>query len=150
MKYTLNEALFEDAFEDVQVSILEDDADVVVSDVDQEMVDGVANLISNEIVGELETLNSYRNTRDAVEIVAPEAVPVLDDIMEEENEHIGQLQVALDLVAPESEKIEDGIEEGEEQIATGDAELELGYTDAVPTDVYTVDFDADDDIEGLF
>lgn len=92
---------------------------------------GVENFIADElninIVGEWETIRKYNDFVATLEST-PEAkayesiINVIKDITAEEHEHIGQLQQALALVSPNTEKIEDGEKEGAEQLEAPVAE----------------------------
>lgn len=130
MRLILNEDLFDD---DIVVAI-EDEVEPT-PDVEQDMKDGLANLINNDLVGELQTISQYRNSIDAAEIVNPDMVPVIDDIVEEENKHIGQLETLLTMISEPAEEIEAGKLEAEQQL-----DMEPDFAGGVTPD---------DDLEGL-
>ena len=130
MRLILNEDLFDD---DIVVAI-EDEVEPT-PDVEQDMKDGLANLINNDLVGELQTISQYRNSIDAAEIVNPDMVPVIDDIVEEENKHIGQLETLLTMISEPAEEIEAGKLEAEQQL-----DMEPDFAGG---------FTPDDDLEGL-
>lgn len=78
---------------------------------------GVASLINDAIQDELKTADEY----NAISITAKaegheDIAAVIDEINTEEHKHIGQLEKALEKVAPNAEAIEVGKVEGEQQL----------------------------------
>ncbi len=78
---------------------------------------GVASLINDAIQDELKTADEY----NAISITAKaegheDIAAVIDEINTEEHKHIGQLEKALEKVAPNAEAIEVGKIEGEQQL----------------------------------
>lgn len=75
---------------------------------------GVAKLILDAINDESDTIKMYNdlivNTDDA------DIIQIIQDITAEENNHIGMLQKALEIVSPNASNIEDGVEEAESMI----------------------------------
>ena len=148
MKLILNEALFEDdnvvtdteeiVEEPTQEEVVETPIEEVeVTDAD---VDALANEIRDDIVGEMDTISEYQDTIAEAERVAPEMVPILQDVVEEENVHVGQLQTALELIDNTAEKVEEGEDEAKEQLD--------GESDVIEDEI-EVDFIPDDDVEEL-
>lgn len=115
---------------------------------ESEEMDGLANLISNEINGEFETTNGYRNLRQVASEVSPDMLPVIDDIIDEENTHVGQLQTLLSMADDSADNIEVGAEEAEEQIDDEDEE-EIEHNDDVDIDFAEIkkSNEDDDDLE---
>lgn len=73
--------------------------------------------IMDAINDEYETINKYNALLIALKQENREDVAkVIEDIIEEEYTHIGQLQAILETYSEASEAIEDGIEEAEEQL----------------------------------
>ena len=112
---------------------------------ESEETDGLANLISNEINGEFETTNGYRNLRQAASEIAPDMLPVIDDIMDEENTHVGQLQTLLSMVDDSADNIDVGAEEAEDQLEDEDAEIE--HNDEVDVDFADIKKSDDEDAD---
>ena len=112
---------------------------------ESEETDGLANLISNEINGEFETTNGYRNLRQAASEVAPDMLPVIDDIMDEENTHVGQLQTLLSMVDDSADNIDVGAEEAEDQLEDEDVEIE--HNDEVDVDFADIKKSDDEDAD---
>lgn len=112
---------------------------------ESEEADGLANLISNEINGEFETTNGYRNLRQVASEVAPDMLPVIDDIMDEENTHVGQLQTLLSMVDDSAENIDAGAEEAEDQLEDEDVEIE--HNDEVDVDFADIKKSDDEDVD---
>lgn len=84
---------------------------------------GVAKLILDAINDESDTIKMYNdliantNNEDIIDII--------QDITAEENNHLGMLQKALEIVSPNASNIEDGVEEAESMIDDGfDADKE--------------------------
>ena len=88
---------------------------------------GVAKLLLQAINDESDTIQFYNDllaNTDNEDIIA-----IINDINEEENNHIGMLSKALAIVSPNAEAIEDGQEEAEEMIAEVDEEPVLAPVD---------------------
>lgn len=119
-KLVLNEDLFDDV---VDVVVPEVEANFSVIDVESSSKEtpnpgndtGVSNLIIKAINSEWDTIAEYN------ELIAnlgnnPDMIPVIQDIVAEENTHIGQLQQILLQISPNVQNIEKGEVEGEEQL----------------------------------
>lgn len=88
---------------------------------------GIATILSNLIQDEWQAIDGYNSALETLASINFDEgmVDVLKDIVAEENVHIGQLQKALELVAPNATEIQHGVEEGEEQLAAaGDKDLQ--------------------------
>ena len=93
---------------------------------------GIANQIITEINGEWDTIKSYNDLVLCLkELGRDDFVDVIQDIIKEENVHVGQLQEILKVISPNAEAIADGEQEATEQLP-GNEELE-NLTEAVET-----------------
>lgn len=119
-KLVLNEDLFDDV---VEVIVPEAEANFSVIDVESSSKEtpnpgtdtGVSNLIIKAINSEWDTIAEYN------ELIAnlgnnSDMIPVIQDIVAEENTHIGQLQQILLQISPNVQNIEKGEIEGEKQL----------------------------------
>lgn len=79
---------------------------------------GVSTLLIDAINGEWDTINLYHVIAvNAEEEGYKDIADVIKDITNEENVHVGQLQSALATLAPDTNKIGEGEQEGEEQLS---------------------------------
>ncbi len=81
---------------------------------------GIATLLNSLIQDEWQAIQGYN---DAIATLVVEdnhedILNIFKDIVDEEHIHIGQLQKALETIAPNAESIGKGEEEGEEQLET--------------------------------
>lgn len=119
-KLILDEGLFDDI---VEPMIPETEATIEVIDIekysnetpDPGMDTGISNLIIKAINDEWNTIAEYNN------LIAnlgsnPDMIPVIQDIVAEENTHIGQLQEILLQISPNVQNIEKGELEGIKQL----------------------------------
>ena len=94
---------------------------------------GFSDMIGKLIIDEYEAIEGYNNAILQAKIEnIPDIVSVLEDIQHEENVHVGQLQELLKLFNEGAKKVEDGIEEGKQQIEGSkvtpeEVELEESY-----------------------
>lgn len=111
--------LNEDLFDDLPDAVPEEPivVDTQPEPTEQEQNNAVSTMLIDAINGEWETIDLYNNiivnldgTRDA------DIIAVIQDIVDEENIHVGQLQRALAMVSPQTDKIADGEQEAEEQL----------------------------------
>lgn len=119
-KLVLNEELFNDI---VDIIVPEVQTDIVLDRVDTEARmtpnlgndTGVSNLIIEAINSEWETIAEYNsliaNLGNNVDMI-----PVIQDIVAEENKHIGQLQQILLQISPNVQNIDLGEQEAVEQL----------------------------------
>ena len=78
---------------------------------------GIANQIITEINGEWDTIKSYNDLVLCLkELGRDDFVDVIQDIIKEENVHVGQLQEILKVISPNAEAIADGEQEATEQL----------------------------------
>lgn len=79
---------------------------------------GMADLLISAINDEWDTISSY-NGAIAMAIAEgfDDMVPVIQDIVNEENTHVGQLQKLLQTISPNAEEISKGEMEAEEQLS---------------------------------
>lgn len=120
------------------ISLKEDIDDVVVIDVPDVIADikedeltpsgpavgedtGIADLLLNLINGENDTIRDY-NTFKANLDSHPEFVSVIDDIANEENNHVGMLQTLLKQISPNVETIKQGEAEAEKDLFDDDSQ----------------------------
>lgn len=84
---------------------------------------GIAMMINSLIQDEWQAIDGYTSAiRTLQEQNAhPEMIKTLEDIMNEENVHVGQLQLLMSLVAPTTDSIDKGEEEGLKQVAQSEA-----------------------------
>ena len=117
-KIVLSEDLAVDGNEEVKV----EDNEVT----DKLLDNAIANIINKLIIDEFEAIDGYNSAISTVITEMPDSpiIDVLNDIIAEENVHVGQLQRALLLVSTHAQDIAKGTEEGKEQIADGEKEEE--------------------------
>lgn len=117
-KIVLSEDLAVDENEEVKV----EDNEVT----DKLLDNAIANIINKLIIDEFEAIDGYNSAISTVITEMPDSpiIDVLNDIIAEENVHVGQLQRALLLVSTHAQDIAKGTEEGKEQIADGEKEEE--------------------------
>lgn len=78
---------------------------------------GLSNLIITEINGEWDTIKSYNQLLISLKQFGHgEFNDVIQDIIREENKHIGQLQTILEIISPNVSEIDSGEIEAEEQL----------------------------------
>ena len=108
----LDESLFEN--EEV-VSISTDEAEEKTIEPED---NGISMIINNLIKDEYEAIDAYNSAITTFKDVgkSDEAISVLNDIVAEENIHVGQLQRLMELFDPNADKVSDGVEEADEQI----------------------------------
>jgi rubrerythrin len=75
---------------------------------------GVAKLILDAINGETDTIKEYNDLIANTD--NEDIIKIIQDITAEENNHIGMLQKALEIVSPNASNIDDGMEEAESMI----------------------------------
>lgn len=83
------------------------------------ILNGIANELSALIKDEWEAIEGYKSTIVNLQSIGgyDEIVSVLEEIAGEEYVHVGQLQRLSEIVAPQADKIADGQEEAEKQLA---------------------------------
>lgn len=104
------------------------------SELTETQVEGLKNSLIGELTDlvkeEWDTVNKYKNAISSMSFANEEngideceqIISILEDIEEEEMVHIGQLQTALSLLT-NTESIEVGKMEGEQQVETNDEDL---------------------------
>ena len=86
---------------------------------------GIADTLIALINDEWEAIRGYNNFVDMIKGVmenvpvenVDKMLPVIEDIVNEENKHVGQLQELLKLISPNATSIESGAQEGASQIS---------------------------------
>lgn len=139
-----DESLKEDLDDVVEIEIPD-----VVADVTQDEITpsgpsvgvdtGVANAILDLINSENNTISDYNGFISTVAESHPEFISVIQDISNEENNHVGMLTQLLKQVSPNAETIKQGEEEAEKDLL-----------DDSPTLEDTVDFEVDDIFDDAF
>lgn len=112
---TLNEDWFDDDNFIVDDTITDEapDKESPKNEVDT----GISNLLIDAIKDEFETIKLYNSIIEQIRIEDREdIISILQDIVNEENVHVGQLQKALELYSPNADSIEHGSQEAEEQM----------------------------------
>lgn len=86
---------------------------------------GISMIINNLIRDEYDTIDAYNSAITTFKNVgnSDDAISVLNDIVSEENVHVGQLQRLMELFDPNADKVSDGVEEADKQI---DNSLDMG------------------------
>lgn len=133
MKLTLNEDFFEPALivEPVE-TVIEQPIPDVVSEIpgikdktptgpETGVDNGIANQIIEMINGEWDTIKLYNDlVTNLTQYGFIDFIPVIQDILNEENIHVGQLHAILQKISPNAESIEQGeIEAETEQLSDG-------------------------------
>lgn len=79
---------------------------------------GVSMIINNLIRDEYDTIDAYNSAITTFKDIgnSDDAISVLNDIVAEENVHVGQLQRLMELFDPNADKVSDGVEEADKQI----------------------------------
>ena len=79
---------------------------------------GISMIINNLIKDEYEAIDAYNSAITTFKSIgnSDDAISVLNDIVAEENIHVGQLQRLMELFDPNADKVSDGVEEASEQI----------------------------------
>ena len=97
---------------------------------------GIAGLINSLILDEFNAVDMYNSAITTLASMENEnkdkVIAIINDILNEENIHIGQLQEVLKLVQPSAEKIEDGKDEAQDTLASTEAPIEP--KDEIPED----------------
>ena len=84
---------------------------------------GISNMLISAINGEWDTINLYNSIVETLRTEAEDTnndysdmINVINDILSEENKHIGQLQECLKKVSPNTQEIANGETEGAQQL----------------------------------
>ena len=88
---------------------------------------GMAGMLIDAINDEWKTIDKYNSIKSTCASFGDKYVDfisVIDDIVAEENVHIGQLQKTLETISPNVEKIAQGEKEAKEQIDNTSVEIE--------------------------
>lgn len=97
---------------------------------------GVATTLNKLVVGEWDTINDYNAAiQQCKDLGFDDLIPSLEDIVREENVHVGQLQELLKTISTNTNAISHGEAEGAEQLAKAET------ADGMST-VYASDDDA--------
>lgn len=102
-----------------------DEKDVIIEDVEDTPPapalpgkdSGIANILIALIQSEWTAIDDYNNAIASLAAYnEDEMINVLEDIIAEENVHVGQLQKVLDTIAPNTKNIDEGTKEAEQQL----------------------------------
>ena len=95
-------------------------------DTNQPESKGVADILNDLIIDEFEAITGYNNAISTITSIDPEStmLNVLNDIINEENTHVGQLQAALKEVSEAADNIMSGNNEGEGQLGNPEVEVQ--------------------------
>ena len=78
---------------------------------------GLANMLIHAINGEWETISEYNDILTLIKTNNKnDMIPVIEDILSEENKHVGQLQKILETISGNVADISEGEQEASEQI----------------------------------
>lgn len=97
---------------------------------------GLANMLIHAINGEWETISEYNDILTLIRANNKnDMIPVIEDILSEENKHIGQLQKILETISGNVADISEGEQEASEQILDNNVEGSIDMSHAyVPDD----------------
>lgn len=114
--------LNEDLFDIPAEVVISDDISLTSQSIEPQAPDsvednGLSNLIITEINGEWDTIKNYNQLLISLKQFGHEEFnDVIQDIIREENKHIGQLQTILEIISPNVSEIDSGEMEAEEQL----------------------------------
>ena len=102
----------------IKESLNEDTDTVAVEGPKEGPEAGLSSLINEAIQDELKTIDIYNSLAITARSEGyKDIAKMIDEINTEENKHVGQLQEALKSISPNAIAIEDGTEEGQEQLS---------------------------------
>lgn len=104
--------------EDIEDVVLTDNTLSIEEPTEVQKNNGIADMLNNLIKSEFDAISDYNNAISTIIAEDPESpmIKVFEDILKEENIHVGQLQTALQQVSPAADEIDKGVEEAEEQL----------------------------------
>lgn len=97
---------------------------------------GLANMLIHAINGEWETISEYNDILTVIKNNnQSDMIPVIEDILSEENKHVGQLQKILETISGNVADISEGEQEASEQMWDNKVESSMDMSHAyVPDD----------------
>lgn len=97
---------------------------------------GLANMLIHAINGEWETISEYNDILTVIKNNGQfDMIPVVEDILSEENKHVGQLQKILETISGNVADISEGEQEASEQMWDNKVESSMDMSHAyVPDD----------------
>ena len=99
-------------------------------------------------IPENDRLDAIAYYNDLVDVLRKQGredmIPVIDDIANEENKHVGQLQELMKQLSPNTVSIAEGEEEGSEQM-NDKTPVPMGNINPDPLDMWDIDYPVDDD-----
>lgn len=105
----------------VETTIVTPDSDIKKEESPKVEDNGMANSLIEAINDEWKTIQMYNDLIvNATSFGYPDMIETLQDIVNEENVHVGQLQGLLETISPNTSSINDGKEEAQEQITDTD------------------------------
>ena len=120
----LNEELFDDAIEvsvpDIELDIEKSKLNGPETPEDRGLTEVILSLINDEN----DTIKSYNSFIASLENYS-EFIPVINDIINEEMNHVGMLQTLLQRVSPNTENIESGRAEADKILNTDIDSIEV-------------------------
>lgn len=155
-KLSLDESLFGDELNwvscpqnsDIQVLGKNDyDDEFVGTDLPEDIMEGpesgsdtgVTDVILDAIHDELEAISTYNSIIETLKFESlnnseyTTFIPIIQDIVAEENKHVGQLQEILTRLSPNAKMIDVGREEGKQQFKFTDGLLQVQSWNTTPT-----------------
>lgn len=104
--------------EDIEDVVLTDNTLSIEEPTEVQKNNGIADMLNDLIKSEFDAISDYNNAISTIIAEDPESpmIKVFEDILKEENIHVGQLQTALQQVSPAADEIDKGVEEAEEQL----------------------------------
>jgi uncharacterized phage infection (PIP) family protein YhgE len=98
---------------------------------------GLANMLIHAINGEWETISEYNDILTVIRNNNQfDMIPVIEDILSEENKHVGQLQKILETISGNVEDITEGEQEASEQMSDTTVDDDFGPNSGF--DIYLV------------
>lgn len=140
--HNIDESLKEDVDDVVMIEVPDVIADIEETDITPKGPDvgvdtGIADMLLDLINGENDTIKDYNIFKANLES-HPEFISVIEDITNEENNHIGMLQTLLKQISPNVETIKQGEAEAEKDLIDDSQSFEVS------------DFEVDDSFDNGF
>ena len=94
------------------------DQDVIKAEPEEFVNRGISGMLSDLIIDEWDAINAYNGAIATLTEMDPELpiINILNDIVNEEMIHVGQLQTALESISANAENIQLGKEEADNQL----------------------------------
>lgn len=112
---------------------------------------GMSSLINNLIISEYDAIDMYNSAIASAEAEQQfDIIPVLKDIITEEQTHVGQLQTLAKLFDPSADEVEKGNIEADKQLDTYDNTPDSYNVNDLKEAINVYSADDVDDVESLF